>query len=189
VNVDEVETYGIDLDFAVLLAERWNLNLALTWNKAEFSDAVGVPCTSGEPVPEEDWSYNTCDLTGERAGKLPEWSSVVSTEYWLPVGSGDTEMYFRGLLNAESEYYSQALGEDLDSYTALDLVVGARTGSGKWDINLWVKNVTDETALLKAIRLPSVPDYENGGSVETGLNHVERQLAPRTVGATLRLNF
>ncbi len=189
VNVDEVETYGIDMDFAILLAERWNMNLALTWNKAEFSDAQDVPCTSGEPIPDEEFGFNTCDLTGERAGKLPEWSSVISTEYFWPVFDGGSEVYLRGLFNAESEYYSQSLGEDLDSYMALDLVLGARAGSNRWDINLWVKNVTDETALLKAIRLPSVPDYENGGSRETGLVHVERQLQPRTFGGTLRINF
>ena len=67
--------------------------------------------------------------------------------------------------------------------------VGARAAAGNWDISLWVKNVTDETALLKAIRFPPVPDYDNGGEIDTGLIHVQRQLAPRTVGLTLRLNF
>ncbi len=189
VNVEEVESYGFDADMTILLSDSWSLNAALTYNKTTFSSATGVPCTTGGPVPEEDWAFNTCDLTGERADKLPEWSTMLNSEYQGQFGTSGNEWYVRGLLNAESEYFSQSLAADLDSYVALDLFIGARSGGGTWDVSLWVKNATDETAMLKAIRFAPVPDYENGGEIETGLIHVQRQLAPRTVGLTFRLNF
>lgn len=189
VNVDEVESYGLDTDITVLLAENWIMNAGLSYNQTEFSDAEGVACTSGEPIGGDLWSFNTCDLTGERAGRQPEWSGNLSTEYWSGFAGGSAEWYTRALFNIESEYYSQSEQRDLDDYATLDLFFGLRTTSGAWDGTLWVKNVTDETAELHTQRLPQVPDYVNGGDIESGYTWVRRQLLPRTVGLSLSYNW
>jgi len=189
VNVDEAESYGIDTEFSILLSETWTLSATVTWNETELTDAGNVPCTDGEPVGNEPWSFNTCDLEGERAGDQPEWSANLASEYWRPFDSLEAEWYLRGLLNAESEYYSNGFAEDLDSYAMLDLFLGLRAGSGKWDASLWVKNLFDETAELDTRRLNPIPDYQNGGSIDSGYVRIERQLQPRTAGVTARYNF
>ncbi|MBT4520003.1 MAG: TonB-dependent receptor [Halieaceae bacterium] len=189
VNVDEVESYGIDSDFAILMSEYWTLSIAFSYNVAEFSDGKGVACTTGDSIPEQDFAFNTCDLSGERAGQLAKWSGNIATEYSRPMGKGNTQWYLRGLLNAESEYYSSSLGEDLDDYATLDLQLGIRSGSPAWDVTLWVKNVTEESALLQAEKLPLVPDYDNGGQMDSGLIRVTRQVRPRTVGVSFQYNF
>ena len=135
------------------------------------------------------WSFNTCDLTGEKAGGLPEWSANIASEYWGAVGSISSEWYVRGLLNAESEYYSPAFREDLDSYTTLDLYVGLRSINAVWDVNVWVKNITDESAKLKDRALPDIPNYETGVMISSPYVEIRRQLAPRTFGITLSYNF
>lgn len=189
VNVDEAESYGLDTDITVLLTENWNLSAALSYNKAELSDAEDVPCTSDEPLSDELFDFNSCDLSGERAGGLPEWSGNIASEYWRATGLGDSEWYLRGLFNAESEYYSSAEDSDLDSYTKLDLFIGLRSQSGSWDVNAWVKNITDEDAELKSERRVNVPDYANGGEIENPYVWIRRQLAPRTVGITASYRF
>jgi len=189
VAVNEAESYGIDGDITVLLSENWLLRAALTYNHAELTDAKGVPCTNGEPISNELWDFNTCDFTGERAGQEPEWSSNVAMEYSQALGSADMEWYTRGLLNAESEYYSQALQEDLDSYGMLDLFLGLRSPAGTWDANVWVKNVTDESAVLKADSLPQIPDFATGQTVDNPYIWIRRQLNPRTFGLTVSYNF
>ena len=189
VNVDEAESYGLDTDITVLVRENWTVSAALSYNKAELTDAQDVPCTTGGPIGDEPFSFNTCDLDGERAGGLPEWSGNVSTEYWRATGLGDSEWYLRGLFNAESEYYSNSEGDDLDSYAKLDLFLGLRGGSGAWDVNLWVKNLTDEDAELKSERRVNVPDYENGGEIANNLIWIRRQLPPQTFGITGSYNF
>jgi iron complex outermembrane receptor protein len=188
VNVDEAEIYGFDTDITVLLSEQWSLSAALSYTDTELTDAENVPCTSGEPVGEEVWSYNTCNFNGERAGGLPEWSGNLSTEYFQPI-DGRSEWYVRALANAESEYYSASEQKDLDSYATLDLFLGWRTTSRNWDVRLWVKNVTDESAELNTVRLPTVPDYANGGETDSGLTWVRQQLNARTAGLTVGYNF
>jgi outer membrane receptor protein involved in Fe transport len=189
VNVDEAQSYGFDSDITLLLSAYWQLNGALSYNKAELSDAKDVPCTTGEPLPDELWDFNTCDLTGERAGNQPRWSGNLATQYHQPLLKGSSEWYLRGLLNTESDYYSASEGADLDSYTTLDLFLGLRDAAGIWDARVWIKNVFDESAELKTERLPMIPDYDNGGQLESGLTWIRRQLNPRTTGVTVSYNF
>jgi outer membrane receptor protein involved in Fe transport len=189
VNVDEAESYGFDSDFSVLISEHWNLSSSLSFNQAELTDARRVPCTNGEPVGETLWSFNTCDLTGDKAGGLPEWSANIASEYWGGVSSISSEWYMRGLLNAESEYYSPAFREDLDSYVTLDMYLGLRSVDSVWDVSVWVKNIADESAKLKDRALPDIPDYENGVMTTNPYVEIRRQLAPRTFGVTFSYNF
>jgi iron complex outermembrane receptor protein len=188
VNVDEAEVYGFDTDISILLSEQWSMTAALSYNKTELTDADNVPCDVGT-VGDETWDFNTCDFTGERAGNEPEWSANLSSEYFHPIRGGSSEWYIRGLLNAESEYYSSAEQDDLDSYTTLDLFLGWRTSSRNWDARVWVKNVFDESAELNTESLPAIPDFANGGEVDSGLTWVRKQLDPRTIGVTLGYNF
>jgi iron complex outermembrane receptor protein len=189
VNVDEAESYGFDSDFAVLISEHWNLTTSLSYNQTELTDAKDVPCTSGETIGEEGFSFNTCDLTGDRAGGLPEWSANIASEDWGGVESISSEWYLRGLLNAESEYYSPTFREDLDSYVTLDLYLGLRSVDRAWDVNVWVKNIADESAKLKDRSLPDIPDYENGVMMSSPYVEIRRQLDPRTIGVTFNYNF
>lgn len=188
VNVDEAESYGFDTDFTVLLSDNWSLRTALSYNKAELTDAKDTPCTNEEPIGGETFSFNTCDLTGERAGGEPEWSANASSEYHQVIGN-DMQWYVRGLLNAESEYYSLSERMDLDSYTTLDAYLGLRSVSGVWDANVWVKNITDESAILKSEIRQDIPDYDAGMMVENPYVWIRRSLDPRTIGVTLNYNF
>ena len=189
VNVDEAESYGFDSDFTILLSENWTLRAALSYNKAELTDADAVPCTTGEQLPQELFYYDTCDFTGERAGEEAEWSGNLASEYSTTIGRGAMEWYLRGLLNAESEFYSQSERKDLDGYAMLDLFLGLRSSVTSWDVNLWVKNVTDESALLKSLMQPQIPDYDTGIQVDNPYIWVRRQLNPRTIGITASYNF
>jgi outer membrane receptor protein involved in Fe transport len=188
VNVDEAESYGFDTEFSLLLSANWILRAGLSYNQAEFSDAKDVPCTSDEEVGDEVFSFNTCDLTGERAGGEPEWSANLSTEYSNTFG-GSMEWYIRGLANAESEYYSVSEGEDLDDYATLDLFLGLRSPEETWDVNIWAKNITDESAVLKTETREDIPDFEAGTSVENPYTWIRRSLDPRTIGVTFNYNF
>ena len=189
VNVDEAESYGVEAKLTLLVNEFWSMNIAASYNNTEFTDAQGVPCTNDEPLPPGFFTYNTCNLEGERAGRLPEWSGTAHTEFWQPLGSGDMQWYVRSLIKAESEFYSQGLKEDLDSYAFMDLFAGLRSADRTWDVSLWVKNITDEEARIEVLKSPPLPDFENGGDVENPYEFVRTQLEPRTVGVTGSYHF
>lgn len=188
VNVDEAESYGFDTDFTVLLSQNWTLRAGLSYNQAELTDARTVPCTSGAPMGEDTWSFNTCDFSGERAGAAPEWSANLSTEYFNSIGS-NMDWYVRGLFNADSEYYSISERKDLDSYAMLDLYLGLRSAEDTWDANVWVKNITDESAVLKTETRGDLPDYDAGLQVANPYLWIRRSLDPRTIGVTVNYNF
>ena len=184
VNVDQAESYGVEAELSLLANEFWSWNITASYNNTEFTDARGVPCTSGEPLPPGVFTYNNCDLEGERAGRLPQWSGTAHTEFWQPLGNSHLKWYLRGLLKAESEFYSQGLKEDLDSYAFLDLFAGLRSADNLWDLSLWVKNVSDEKARIEVLKSPPLPDFENGGEYPNPYQFVRTQLEPRTLGIT-----
>ena len=66
---------------------------------------------------------------------------------------------------------------------------GIRDADNRWDLSLWVKNVTDEEARLESLKTPPLPDFENGGEVPNPYEFVRTQLDPRTVGITGRYSF
>lgn len=189
VNVDEAESYGVEAELSLLVNEFWSWNITASYNNTEFTDAQGVPCTNGEPLPPGSFTYNTCDLEGERAGRLPEWSGAANTEFWQPLGEGKLQWYLRTLLKAESEFYSQGLKQDLDSYVFMDLFAGIRSADRNWDVSLWVKNITDEEARIEALKAPPLPDFENGGDYDNPYEFVRTQLDPRTIGLTGSYHF
>lgn len=184
VNVDEAISYGFDSDFAVLVSEHWNLSSSVSFNQTELTDAKAVPCTTGAPIDDALWSFNTCELTGEKAGGLPEWSANIASEYWGNLTRISSEWYLRGLLNAETQYYSPTFREDLDGYVTLDLYLGLRSADRTWEVSLWVKNIADDSAKLKDRSLPDIPDYENEVTMASPYVEIRRQLAPRTIGVT-----
>jgi outer membrane receptor protein involved in Fe transport len=189
VNVDEAESYGVEADLTFLVNEFWSWNLTASYNNTEFTDAKGVPCTNGEPLPPGFFTFNTCDLEGERAGRLPEWSGTANTEFWQPLSDSNLQWYVRGLFKAESEFYSQGLKEDLDSYAFIDLFAGIRSSDQTWEVSIWLKNATDEEARLEALRAPPLPDFENSGEYPNPYEFVRTQLDPRTLGLTASYRF
>ncbi|WP_170150186.1 TonB-dependent receptor [Parahaliea mediterranea] len=189
VNVGEAETMGVEAEFSYLIDTNWLASLSASYNDTEFTDAKGVPCSNGEPIPDVEYAYNTCDLTGEPAGRMPQWSAVLTSEYSLPVSRIRSEWYLRGLLKAESSRFAASIDDDLPGYAFLDLYTGLRALDGSWDVFLWGKNLFDRAALLQVKPIPPVLDPVNSGTVETGYIEVQNQLAPRIVGVTAKFNF
>ena len=175
----------------MILNQFWSAHVTASYNQTELTDAKNVPCTTDAPLPPGNFTFNTCDLTGERAGRLPEWSGIVTSEYFQPLelGAGNLQWYLRGRLKAETEFYSNALDEDLDSYATLDLFTGIRTDNGQWDASLWVKNVFDEEARFEALPLPPLPDFDTGGDVPNPYTQIRTQQPPRAVGITGSYRF
>jgi hypothetical protein len=73
--------------------------------------------------------------------------------------------------------------------TSLDLYVGLRSVDAVWDVNVWVKNIADESAKLKDRSLPAIPDYANAIMIPSPYVEIRSQLPPRTFGITLSYNF
>ena len=117
----------------------------MSYNDTTFSDFEDAPCNRGGSVPPN--SYNTCDFTDKRVGDAPNVSAITSGEYSGRIEDWNGEWYLRGLVKYESDRRAVSNGERLDAYTNIDLFTGFRTEDGKYDLSLWVKNVTDEDVI------------------------------------------
>lgn len=179
VNASKVISTGIEIESNVLLNENWMLFYSLSYVDVEFDKFDDAPCDA-QPGTVDTFSpgetYNTCDLSGQRATEAPNFSSVVSTEYSLPLKDWGADWYFRVLAKHESSRFNRGADVVLDDYTTVDAFTGVRSHNGAWDVMLWVKNATDET-VVESI------DFSPTGSSALIVNN------PLTAGVTATWNF
>ena len=110
----------------------------------------------------------------------PEWSGNVSATYEWDFGSS-----LVGRFNVGAKYMSDYnTGSDLDpqkaqdAYTLVNARVGVGAKSGRWMLEFWGQNLTDETYKQVGIDAP----------IQTGSWNAFLG-APRTYGMTLRLRY
>ncbi|MEH6593293.1 MAG: TonB-dependent receptor [Halioglobus sp.] len=176
-NADEVEQYGIEGEFRMLLTEYWSMFTSLSYNKVEFKKAE-LPCNDpSQPPLSPENPMTTCDLSGEPAGEQPEWTWVLQSEYRRPLDVIGGDWWVNGLFNynGEAEKPGDTAGRlTADSYTQLDLYAGL--GTERWTAKLWVKNVFDDADVITK-RVAN--DNYNDLSI----------VPPRTTGVTLSYRF
>ena len=177
VNADEVEQYGIEGEFRMLLTEHWSMFASLAFNKVEFIKGV-IPCNDDTQPPLSPGNpINFCDVSGEVAGDQPEWSLVLQSEYRRPFDAIGGDWFVNGLFNynGEAEVPGDSNGRlTADDYYLLDLNAGI--GTEAWTAKLWVKNVFDDAEVITR-RVAN--DHYNDLSL----------VAPRTTGVTLSYRF
>ncbi len=179
VNASRVISTGIELESNALLSENWELFYSLSYVDVEFDKFDNAPCDA-QPGPVDIVSpgetYNTCDFSGQRATEAPNFSSVISSEYSLPLKDWNADWYFRVLAKHESSRFNRGADVVLDDYTIVDAFTGMRSHDGVWDVMVWVKNVTDET-VVESI------DFSPTGNSALIVNN------PLTAGVTATWNF
>ncbi len=142
VNAKRAISQGAELETTVLLSERWSGFASVSYTDVKFDDFKDGPCTDSPFTA----PYNSCDRSGERASNAPNWSAVVSSEYFLPVSSLSAEWFVRGLVKAESFRSDLDTGERLGGFGTTDLFTGLRATDAGWEVSLWAKNVFDRVA-------------------------------------------
>ncbi|MCX2980440.1 TonB-dependent receptor [Halieaceae bacterium IMCC14734] len=197
VNADEVSSTGVEAEVSYLIMQNWSFSASMSYNKTKFEQFDDAPCNDPSQDLTTPGDYATCDLKGEPAGTQPEWSGVITSEYYTDVGDRDMEWYLRGLFKAEGEREDVDVDRTISGYAFVDVFTGLRSNDGAWDVSLWAKNLLDEEARLNLSPTIPVPDYALAGqpadsataTINTGYTRLENLLAPRTIGATLALRF
>lgn len=116
--------------------------------------------------------------------RYPLTSPPAGGEYQWPLHNG-LQPYFAGNYAWRSWTYgdiSDSSYSVIPSYGVLDMALGLRvpTGSQKWDASLWVKNATNAHYWLMSYQQTIM---------NSGNPYVAAAAAPRTVGATLKVNW
>ncbi len=139
----------------------------VTYAKTEYGDDL---------LPDADLVL----LPGNQMSFAPEWSGNVSATYEWDFGSS-----LVGRFNVGAKYMSDYnTGSDLDpqkaqdAYTLVNARIGVGANSGRWMLEFWGQNLTNETYKQVGIDAP----------IQTGSWNAFLG-APRTYGMTLRLRY
>ncbi|MEH6592309.1 MAG: TonB-dependent receptor [Halioglobus sp.] len=144
-NAGEATTQGLELDGRWGPTDWLTLGAAVAYLDAEYDTYNGAACNqSGSTTPEADGVG--CDLSGERLTFAPEYSGSLFANIVVPMG--DSLNLMGGLIVSYSDDYftDGTLDPDLQqgSYTKLDANIGLEASSGRWNLSLVGKNLTDE---------------------------------------------
>ena len=131
----------------------------------------------------QDTSPQLGGLDGDPLLFVPEWTFGVSADYEWAVGESSTA-YVGGNVGytGDRPYDFDARDSDgslseVDGYTTLNLRAGLR--SGRWNFELYGKNVTDESGITSV---------DSANTIATGLVNLGL-IWPQTYGVTVGVNF
>lgn len=180
-NVDAT-VEGVDLDASFQITPNWVVSGVFAWTDSELDGEI--PCDG--PV-DAVTTVNFCDAAGAPASRAPDWTASLQSEYSMEV-SDSMDGYVRGLYSYSPKNDNRHEFTEIDSYGLLNLYVGVRDNAGAWDVQLFVKNLTDEQETT------SYEDLEagEGGSLwaALGSGYHEVQMTPRReMGINVRYNF
>jgi len=166
-NAGQAESKGFEVELAAAPIDGLTLSAAVGYTNAKITDDGGVPGVA----------------IGDKVQGVPDWTGTLSAQYMWPA-FGDWE----GIIRGDGNYYgksfsanNESIGANArlrDSWTQLNLRAGII--NEKWDLLLFVDNVTDERASLADSR-----------SIAAELPGRQRLVVsrPRTMGIEARMRF
>ncbi len=187
INAGEVESQGIEIDFAAQATENLHLSGGVAFIDATIEEYKSGKCSGGQIDRGEcpnDPDVSVQDLSGGDLPYSPDWKFTLTSAYtWKRENLFD--LVFIGTVQGQDEVlYDISQDENFiaDSYTTLDLSVKFKGHNDRWSSTLFVKNVTDEFyAKNIAETLPSV--------VPNGYRHRNVKQSERQYGLEVRYRW
>lgn len=167
VNAGSSEILGLEVELNARLAENFRINAGLGLLDATY----------------EELTLSGLDLSGNRMIEAPKVSWNLSMDYTIP--AGDSEWLLHSDASSKSSQYFSAFNEDkfpeslaaVDAFEEVNARIAYRGASGRYEIGLWGKNLTDN-------------DTATGGATDqntfTFFNTVPY---PRRYGIDVRFDF
>jgi iron complex outermembrane recepter protein len=189
-NVSGAEAKGIEVELIALATDRLRVNFAGSYVQSTFDDDV-IDTTFGRLCETNGTSVCTflprqgvgsalplggSPIGGNDLPRTPRTKASLGLEYTIPLTTW--ELSLRGDLNYQSKYYIENLNlAYIPDRTLLNMNVALVDEDGKWLVNFWGKNMTDELYASSAFAVSVINQY--GPALGYG----------RTAGVTVRYSF
>jgi len=186
VNAEEAVAMGIELDWQVLLSQHWLLSGTWSYNDTEFKDffskdanacSIG-PLADGrgqDPLCQED-----LNLKGNEIPLTPDHSlSFNATYMWDMLDwnwRATTSFLYRG--DSWADAFNNPELDAIDDWSQWDARVTATTPEGDWEVQAFVRNISDSRAETGVGRPSTVTQ-----------NRTTTLSDPRRYGLRLTYNF
>jgi iron complex outermembrane receptor protein len=184
VNADKANAYGFDLDIDTLLTDNFLVEFGIGYNNTEIDDPnlriatcgalaadFSQACTPTDPLDADGFAF----VDGNSLPNAPEWNTSIRAQYTVPLIAG--ELYFAADYMYQSDMQFllyDTLEFNSDGTFELGVRAGYAAASGRWDVAIFGRNVTDEENLRGVIDFNNLTGFVNDR---------------RIWGATLNVNF
>lgn len=184
-NAGRQVTQGVDVEAMFAVNENLTIAARLAYLDAIYRDYENTTCDPTSKYATD--AAGSCDLSGERMAFAPEWSGSLSADYIYPIDGA--ELYVHGDMNFKSDHNASPgymeNAKDV-SYEVFNLRFGYRNDN--WDINVWGKNITDETYTTHDRGHNAAAQYAAGAGVANN-SYIRALNEPATYGVTVRYNY
>ncbi len=167
-NAGEAESQGFELELSAAPSEGLTISLGVGYTDATITDDGGVAGVTN----------------GDKIQGVPDWTATASVQYMWPLATGGWE----GMVRADGNFYGDSFSSNneasaetqrlRESWSALNVRAGVV--NEKWEVLLFVDNLTDERANLADSRSIAA---ETPGRQRLVVNR------PRTIGVEGRIRF
>lgn len=193
---------GVEVQLLTRLASWIDFNINAAYADAHYDNAMlycndyngdGVPDADGPPSVPGTAQVATC-ARNDRISEVPKFSLSTDGEMRFPVG--DYTPFVRGLLSYRPGYNSTNTNYRYRDFTKIDLFVGLRGPDSKWELNLFVKNLLDQTRALRVsqgnsqVSTNAIEGLEAFGTIPFDSGYRSATItAPREFGFTMRFGW
>lgn len=193
-NVGSAGISGVELDGRWRLTETLTLSGSMAYLDFEYEEFPNAGCTAAQIA---DPTYTTTDpvtgaciqdLKGEAPPVTAEYSGALSLEHEIPIG----DFFLRSVIDVNyiDDHSTTADADPIvrqDSYTLTNLTFTFGAASGKWDVSLIGRNITDEEYMTYTNDVPLTTAANGTGG--PGSNQVGTQGRPVNYAIRGRLRF
>ncbi|HWA01069.1 MAG TPA: TonB-dependent receptor [Caulobacterales bacterium] len=177
-NVPELITKGVELELAARPTENLTITGGVLYDDAYFNSSAtfgSETITKGTPL-----------------SQAPDWTVTGSANYRAHIGGNMIANFY---INGRwvSDYRTQTLGRnpitDNESFALFDARIGIGPDTEHWGVDLFVRNLTDETYYVGGFgaperTLPAALDPTGAGG-----NYLVYPNEPRTVGVVIHARY
>jgi len=184
-NAGEIQGTGLEVDYSWMPTDHWTFSGGVVWQDIEYEDFTNASSTIAQQeaaglraralgiVPDQD-------LTGETPNFVSDLTWSGSLAYNRPMAEGlafsaATSWRYRSSFNTAQD--AEILAKQ-DSIWTVNATVGIGAADDTWRLDIWGKNLTDETILNIGFDTPAQTGSFSG--------FIE---PPRMYGATVNYNF
>ncbi|MFN2288014.1 MAG: TonB-dependent receptor [Chromatocurvus sp.] len=184
-NAGEIEGTGLELDYNWMPTDHWTFSGGLVWQDIEYAEFTNASSTIAQQeaaglraralgiVPDQDLKGETPNFVSDVT-----WSNSIA--YSRSISSGlafnlATSWRYRSSFNTAQD--AEILAEQDDIWT-VNATMGISSMDDTWRLEVWGKNLTDETVLNIGFDTPAQTGSFSG--------FIE---PPRMVGGTVSYNF
>ncbi len=177
-NVGKVRSQGVELELQAVPVTGLRWSVTTSYNDAAYRTYANAPCSSERIAA----GLTVCDLSGSQVVGAPKWIASTGLQYEHGLGN-DLQGFVGTDYSWRSEFYGSADNSELAKVKAFGILnlragVAGDWGSNQWTFSVWANNLTDEIYTLGGISAASAT-----------LQYSEFPGNPRSIGATLRLDF